>query len=80
MRQGCVFSPLLVNIYSEHIMQMAWQKIDEGLLVNGERLYNFRYADDTVFFANSMDGLQILITQIAEVYQRYGLKFNTKKT
>lgn len=47
VRQGCVLSPLLFNVYFKQIMKTVLNEIDEGILINGERLNNNRYADDT---------------------------------
>ena len=80
VRQGCILSPLLFNIYSERIFSEALDESREGIMVNGERLNNFRYADDTIVFADSLQNLQALVTNIAEVSQRYGLDLNVKKT
>ena len=80
VRQGCVLSPLLFNVYSEEIIKQALGDIDEGILINGKRLNNIRYADDTIIFADSMEGLQTLVERVAETSQLYGLDFNVKKT
>lgn len=80
VRQGCVLSPLLFNVYSEYVMNLSLDDVDEGILINGERLNNIRYADDTIVFADSLEGLQSLITRIANFSKEYGLDFNIKKT
>lgn len=80
VRQGCILSPLLFNVYSEQIMKLALDGMDEGILIGGERLNNIRYADDTIIFADTLEGLQALISSVAETSQRYGLDFNIKKT
>ena len=51
MRQGCVMSPDVFNLYSEVILR----NLDgsEGLKANGENLNNLRYADDTSLLAGS---------------------------
>jgi len=43
-------------------------------------LNNIRYADDTVIFADSIEGLQQLMDKVNEVSERYGLKMNINKT
>ena len=48
--------------------------------MNGVKLNNFRYADDTIIFADTMEGLQKLMTKISETSNRYGLDINTNKT
>uniref|UniRef100_A0A8D8Q762 Craniofacial development protein 2 n=1 Tax=Cacopsylla melanoneura TaxID=428564 RepID=A0A8D8Q762_9HEMI len=80
VRQGCIISPLLFNLYSEEIFKEALYEGDEGILLNGERLNNIRYADDTVIFADSLEGLQSLITKVNTVSENYGLQMNIAKT
>jgi len=80
VRQGCVLSPLLFNIYLEFIFREALEGIEDGIKVNGECLNNIRYADDTVIFINDIVGLQYLMDRVVEVSERYGLILNIKKT
>jgi len=44
VRQGCVLSPYLFNIYTEFIFREVEQ---EGININGKNINNIRYADDT---------------------------------
>ena len=80
VRQGCVLSPLLFNLYSERIFQNALENIQEGIKVNGKLVNNVRYADDTVILANSPEGLQKLMDAITKEGDYLGLKVNTNKT
>uniref|UniRef100_A0A8D8SHV0 Craniofacial development protein 2 n=1 Tax=Cacopsylla melanoneura TaxID=428564 RepID=A0A8D8SHV0_9HEMI len=80
VRQGCVLSPILFNLYSEHIFREALNDMDEGIPINGIRLNNLRYADDTIMLADTIEGLQKLMTKIAEVSSSYGLDINASKT
>ena len=79
VRQGCVGSPDLFNLYSEIILR-SLEDVDEGFVVNGVLLNNIRYADDTVLLATSQEGLQRLFNTLAEESKRYGLSINAKKT
>lgn len=80
VRQGCVLSPLLFNVYSEYIFREALEDVDEGILLNGKRLNNIRYADDTVIMAGDLNGLQQLMNRVYSVSLEYGLDINVNKT
>src|SRR6218665_1720665 len=48
VRQGCILSPFLFNLYAERIMRKAeMEKAKEGVKIAGKTLNNLRYADDT---------------------------------
>ena len=80
VRQGCVLSPMLFNMYSEVIFQNALDETEEGLKVNGKLVNNLRYADDTVIIADSPEGLQRLIDSILTSGDAMGLRINISKT
>lgn len=80
VRQGCVLSPLLFNIYSEAIFREALEGIECGVKVNGRLINNIRYADDTVVLAENEQDLQRLLNQIVRHSEHYGLLINTTKT
>ena len=47
VRQGCVISPGMYNIYSEHIMRCVLEEHHGGITIGGRRETNLRFADDT---------------------------------
>ena len=51
VRQGCILSPCLFNLYAEYIMQN--DGLDEeqaGIKIAGRSINNLIYANDTTFF------------------------------
>lgn len=80
VRQGCLLSPLLFNIYSERIFRESISNIRKGIYINGRFLNNIRYADDTTLMADSMSGLQHLVDKLTAYSESYGLKINIRKT
>lgn len=80
VRQGCVLSPLLFNIYSEQIFAEALSDIEDGIKINGKTINNLRYADDTAVIADNPEALQRLLNRLTTVGDQYDLKINTIKT
>ena len=57
VRQGCILSPCLFNLYAEYIMRDAG--LDEaGIKIAGRNINNLRYADDTTLMAESEEELK----------------------
>lgn len=80
VRQGCVLSPLLFNIYSEAVISMALTDLEAGIKINGTIVNNLRYADDTVLMAASEQDLQEILNRVNEHSERAGLSINISKT
>ena len=59
IRQGCILSPSLFNIFSEQIMRTALDDFDGTITVGGRKIINLRYADDIVLTSGSMNELTI---------------------
>ena len=48
VRQGCILSPCLFNLYAEYIMRNAGlEEAQDGIKIAGRNINNLRYADDT---------------------------------
>ena len=67
VRQGCILSPCLFNLYAEYIMWNA--RLDEaqaGIKIAGRNINDLRYADDTTFMAESEEELKNLLIKVKE--------------
>ena len=54
VRQGCILSSCLLNLYAEYIMQNdGLGKAQAGIKIAGRNINNLRYADDTTLMAES---------------------------
>ena len=78
VRQGCVLSPYLFNIYTEFIFREVVEL--EGTSINGVNINNLRFVDDTALIANEEEKLQKLVDIVKECSSQAGLDMNAKKT
>jgi hypothetical protein len=80
VRQGCILSPLLFNIYGEYIMRKVLDGWEGGLRVGGKSISNLRYADDTTLITTSLDDMRILMNRVEQESELLGLQINRNKT
>ena len=79
VKQGCVFSPILFNIFIKKINEI----FDEScapVKLNNLDLNCLLWADDLVLFSQTAEGLQNSINKTKNFYDSLGLKINEKKT
>ena len=77
VRQGCVLSPALFNLYTDIIFRNIDQR--PGIKIGGHTINNLRYADDTVLLAENETELQQILDTVKTESERYGLFMNVKK-
>ena len=59
VRQGCILSPCLFNLYTEYIMRnTGLDEAQAGIKIAGRNINNFRYADDPTLMAESEEELR----------------------
>ena len=81
VRQGCILSPCLLNLYAEYIMRNAGlEEIQAEIKIAGRNINNLRYADDTTLMAESEEELKSLLMKVKEESEKVGLKLNIQKT
>ena len=58
VRQGCILSPCLFNLYAEYIMRnTVLEEAQAGIKIAGRYINNLRYADDITLMAESIEEL-----------------------
>ena len=80
VRQDCMLSPCLFNLYAEYIMRNAGlDEAQAGIKIAGRNISNLRYADDTTLTAGSRVTEEPL-DESERGEWKAGLKFNIQKT
>ena len=81
VRQGCMLSPCLFNLYAEYIMRNAeLEEAQAGIKIARRYINNLRYADYTTLIAESEEQLKSLLMKVKDKSEKVGLKLNIQKT
>ena len=80
VRQGCILSPCLFNLYAEYIMRNAGlEEAQVGIKIAWRNINNLRYADDTTLIAESEETLKSFLMKVKEESEKVGLNLNIQK-
>ena len=67
VRQGCILSPCLFNLYAEYIMRnIELEEAQAGIKIARRNINNLRYADDTTHMEESKEELKSLLMKVKE--------------
>ena len=64
VRQGCLLSPTLFNIFLERIMSDALEEHDGKVSIGGRNITNLRFADDIDALAEEEQELEALVESL----------------
>ena len=78
VRQRCIISPLLFNLYSEFMISEAMEGM-EGVNIGGNNITDLRYTDDAVLATDRRGKMQRMIDKLSETCSGYRMEINVKK-
>ena len=65
VRQDCILSPCLFNLYAEYVMRnTGLEEAQSGINIAERNINNLRYADDTTLMAESEEELKSLLMKV----------------
>ena len=75
VRQGCILSSCIFNLYAEYIMRnTGLEETQTGIKIAGRNISSLRYADDTTIMAESEEELKSLLMKVKQKSGKVGLK------
>ena len=81
VRQGCILSPCLFNLYAVCIMRnTGLDETQAGIKIAGRNINNLTYADDITLMAETEEELKSLLMKVKVASEKVGLKLNIQKT
>ena len=81
VRQGCILSPLLFNIYINELPKLFEStNSDPFILPNGTSISSLLYADDLIIVSKSKSGLQNCLNTLDSWSKKWLMEVNLKKT
>ena len=80
LRQGCVMSPSLFNIYMDAMMRKVTEEAAGGVMVGDERVVDLDFADDVALLADSWLVMVAMVMRMEQVTQRFGINISARKS
>ena len=80
LRQGCVLSPSLFNVYMDAMMRKVTEGAPGGVRVGQENVVDLDFADDVALLADTWMVLVGMVMRMELVTQRFGINISAKKS
>ena len=80
VRQGCLLSPTLFNIFLERIMSDALEEHDGKVSIGRGNITNLRFADDIDALAEEEQKVEALVESLDKTCIRYKMEISAEKT
>ena len=80
VRQGCILSPRLFNLFINDIPTIFNDVTCKPVTIMNKKISCLMYADDLVILSETPSGLQTCLQNLHQYTEKWDLKLNTKKT
>ena len=80
VRQGCILSPCLFNLYAEYMRNAGLEEAQAGIKIARRNTNKVIYADDTTLMAEIEEEVTSLLMKVKEESEKAGLKPSIQKT
>ena len=80
VRQGCLLSPTLFNIFLERVMTDALEDHESTVSIGGRTITKLRFADDIDGLAGEEEELENLVERLDKAATAYGMEISAEKT
>ena len=76
VRQGCILSPCLFNLYAVIMRKAGLEEAQAGIKIAGRKSNNLTYADDTTLMTEREEELKSRLMKVKEESKKVGLILN----
>ena len=80
VRQGCLLSPTIFNIFLERITAVALEDHEGTVSIGGRTITNLRFANDIDGLVGEEEELAKLVKRLDKAFTAYGMEISAEKT